>query len=206
MLDQNTDRMWYVIGAIVIGAAIIAMGLNIFDSSFESVDSLMVQQMDIAGRTLDEFEIMSRNLLIDSDFEGLDYHGWREYEGFTITPEGGRITSEIGKPTVIQNRKVLPAGKYKLRMWYELKEGQTPYFYNLSNTDVIMVEGYDVDDSVDGHKGRAAIDPDATYGEYHIELAEGGLIPAVRYAAHNPPEHLAGDFLVKRMTLERYVE
>ncbi len=53
MLDQNTDRMWYVIGAIVIGAAIIAMGLNIFDNSFESVEGLMANQMAIANHNID---------------------------------------------------------------------------------------------------------------------------------------------------------
>ncbi len=49
MLDQNTDRMWYVIGAIVIGAAIIAMGLNIFDESFDSVDGMFTTISDVAG-------------------------------------------------------------------------------------------------------------------------------------------------------------
>ncbi len=49
MLDQNTDRMWYVIGAIVIGAAIIAMGLNIFNESFDSVDSMMSNLTGIAS-------------------------------------------------------------------------------------------------------------------------------------------------------------
>ncbi len=48
MLDQNTDRMWYVIGAIVIGAAIIAMGLNIYSDSFDSVDGLMASQLNNA--------------------------------------------------------------------------------------------------------------------------------------------------------------
>ncbi len=49
MLDQNTDRMWYVIGAIVIGAAIIAMGLNIFSESFNSVDEMMTSLTGIAS-------------------------------------------------------------------------------------------------------------------------------------------------------------
>ncbi len=48
MLDQNTDRMWYVIGAIVIGAAIIAMGLNIFSDSFDSVDDNFAGIMGVA--------------------------------------------------------------------------------------------------------------------------------------------------------------
>ena len=31
MLDQNTDRMWYVIGAVLIGAAIIFAANALFD-------------------------------------------------------------------------------------------------------------------------------------------------------------------------------
>ncbi len=68
MLDQNTDRMWYVIGAIVIGAAIIAMGLNIFDNSFESVEdnfATLMRKVNI----VDEQVINENNLIQSSDFE-----------------------------------------------------------------------------------------------------------------------------------------
>ncbi len=54
MLDQNTDRMWYVIGAIVIGAAIIAMGLNIFDESFDSVEDNYSQLLAISTFNVDD--------------------------------------------------------------------------------------------------------------------------------------------------------
>ncbi len=53
MLDQNTDRMWYVIGAIVIGAAIIAMGLNIFSESFDSVEENYASVIGVADSAID---------------------------------------------------------------------------------------------------------------------------------------------------------
>lgn len=42
MLDQNTDRMWYVIGAVLIGGIIIAAAVVLFETTvFESItDSL----------------------------------------------------------------------------------------------------------------------------------------------------------------------
>ncbi len=50
MLDQNTDRMWYVIGAIVIGAAIIAAALFLFDNTImESIKTMMTKLTTRAG-------------------------------------------------------------------------------------------------------------------------------------------------------------
>ncbi len=69
MLDQNTDRMWYVIGAIVIGAAIIAMGLNIYSDSIASVDDMMVQQVNIAD-----------SMIVDNGFGVLDTDGINLYD------------------------------------------------------------------------------------------------------------------------------
>ena len=37
MLDQNTDRMWYVIGAVLIGAAIILAANSLFPGMFENI-------------------------------------------------------------------------------------------------------------------------------------------------------------------------
>lgn len=48
MLDQNTDRMWYVIGAVLIGAAII-FGMNTFmPSAFASVGNMFEGTADNA--------------------------------------------------------------------------------------------------------------------------------------------------------------
>ncbi len=45
MLDQNTDRMWYVIGAIVIGAAIIAAALFLFDNTIMTNIKTMMESL-----------------------------------------------------------------------------------------------------------------------------------------------------------------
>lgn len=37
MLDQNTDRIWWMIGAIVVGAALITIALVAFPQVFNSV-------------------------------------------------------------------------------------------------------------------------------------------------------------------------
>ncbi len=69
MLDQNTDRMWYVIGAIVIGAAIIAMGLNIFSESFNSVDEMMSSLTGIASDNVTS--IGKSGIYTNSDIDNL---------------------------------------------------------------------------------------------------------------------------------------
>ncbi len=74
MLDQNTDRMWYVIGAIVIGAAIIAMGLNIYSESFASVDDSFSDYMMYSISSVDidpvtESDIITESLVLNYDFK-----------------------------------------------------------------------------------------------------------------------------------------
>ena len=49
MLDQNTDRMWYVIGAVLIGAAIIFGANSLYPSAFASVTGLMSDLTSEAG-------------------------------------------------------------------------------------------------------------------------------------------------------------
>ncbi len=69
MLDQNTDRMWYVIGAIVIGAAIIAMGLNIFSESFDSVDGMMASLTGVASENV--YSIGNNGIYTDDEINNL---------------------------------------------------------------------------------------------------------------------------------------
>ena len=37
MLDQNTDRMWFVIGALVVGAGIILLANQLFPTMFNKI-------------------------------------------------------------------------------------------------------------------------------------------------------------------------
>src|SRR5699024_8856545 len=52
MLDQNTDRMWYVIGAVLIGAAII-FGMNtLMPEAFASVGSSFNDVIDVISNNV----------------------------------------------------------------------------------------------------------------------------------------------------------
>lgn len=76
MLDQNTDRMWYVIGAVIIGAAIILI-LNgtmpqIFASVAESFDGAADKSTELAGYAADTsgvpYELQQHNVIRDIPF------------------------------------------------------------------------------------------------------------------------------------------
>lgn len=55
MLDQNTDRMWYVIGAVLIGGLIIAGAVLLFNDGImekitTSLNGLMKTATDAVGK------------------------------------------------------------------------------------------------------------------------------------------------------------
>lgn len=54
MLDQNTDRMWYVIGALVVGAGIILLANGTLPSLFASVTNSFDEASDNALSVVDE--------------------------------------------------------------------------------------------------------------------------------------------------------
>lgn len=60
MLDQNTDRMWYVIGAVLVGAAIILIANGTLPQMFASVT--------------DSFENVSKEAL-DGFYDGMAKQG-----------------------------------------------------------------------------------------------------------------------------------
>lgn len=89
MLDQNTDRMWYVIGAVLIGAAII-FGMNTFmPSAFASVTNTFDE---VLGEVNLE-QKPRKNYLLDSSAPKkgrmvdyyLDVHEFNELQGNTVT-------------------------------------------------------------------------------------------------------------------------
>ena len=93
MLDQNTDRMWYVIGAVLIGAAIIFAGSMLFPSAFASVGGMFETVTDKVGdvefnkrlESIDNIEPDGVNLLSEQmitsfvttsfNADGYDSHG-----------------------------------------------------------------------------------------------------------------------------------
>jgi|SRR5699024_8379175 len=64
MLDQNTDRMWYVIGAVLIGAAII-FGMNtLMPNAFASVTELFE---DTTSQVRVDISYNTKNLINSDD-------------------------------------------------------------------------------------------------------------------------------------------
>ncbi len=125
MLDQNTDRMWYVIGAIVIGAAIIAMGLNIFSESFDSVEENYANVISIADDSIDGIGY-SQNLINPADLIPTSIYGselveYNELENewtVNIKPRGNRPPWSTGLH-VKPNRLYVPYGE-SLTISYEV--------------------------------------------------------------------------------------
>ena len=93
MLDQNTDRMWYVIGAVLIGAAII-LGMNTFmPSAFASVGNNMqtvIKYIDGYGENLlNGYVIYEHNVNITEeyheDFESITFTSDNAFDGIYLT-------------------------------------------------------------------------------------------------------------------------
>ncbi len=116
MLDQNTDRMWYVIGAIVIGAAIIAMGLNIYNESFMSVEDNFSNVIGAVDTNLK----WTSNLVSDSDFVGIgasiESYDRRKGEWVLDIPP---VTHSWGRGLVADREVLVPYGK-TLTISYEV--------------------------------------------------------------------------------------
>lgn len=56
MLDQNTDRMWFVIGAVLIGAGLIAAANILFPSLFADITKSFTDMLTKATGGLDKIE------------------------------------------------------------------------------------------------------------------------------------------------------
>ncbi len=118
MLDQNTDRMWYVIGAIVIGAAIIAMGLNIFDETFDSVEDSYASVIGIAGDYVDYIGV-DTTIIADGLYkyqgvpDGYQIVGFNEE--YIIDDLNGEQPKHLSFPEEFNGQKVTHIGRNAFR-------------------------------------------------------------------------------------------
>ena len=67
MLDQNTDRMWYVIGALVVGAGIILLANNTMPEVFANVTESFEQPMNSGTKLLHDLA-KTTNLYTGGDY------------------------------------------------------------------------------------------------------------------------------------------
>lgn len=63
MLDQNTDRMWFVIGALVVGAGIILLANKTMPEIFANITDNMKGITDDATDEIDNIKVAKVNLL-----------------------------------------------------------------------------------------------------------------------------------------------
>ncbi len=166
MLDQNTDRMWYVIGAIVIGAAIIAMGLNIFDESFDSVEDSYASVIGIANSNINDIG-QKRNLITpDSLILGFSDEIVDTVDSFELPVFNATDISKNPLAGVILNWRVLPFKVgYRYHMSFSYRKiggnlisfgGHSPIGVNVSN---IKVDG-EPRDSFLGNDDSLYVDDD----------------------------------------------
>lgn len=93
MLDQNTDRMWYVIGAVLIGAALILGANTLFPGLMSSVSTSFISAMSGAVMIPDEDVYLAQ----DDDFI-MVYGNWTYIGSETVieiphTIQGDAITT-----------------------------------------------------------------------------------------------------------------
>ena len=109
MLDQNTDRMWYVIGALVVGAGIILLANKGLPEVFASVTESFEQPMNSGTKLLHDLA-NTTNLYTGGDYR---YQGIPGGYGYSI----GHIPGSI----VAKNIPVKPNTTYEIRYYKEGK-------------------------------------------------------------------------------------
>lgn len=96
MLDQNTDRMWYVIGAVIVGAALIFLVNSSFPQLFASVGDVFTNKTDEVSETIGSIGASDRNLLIhdkiqfntNTNGDTLVYDKKKNTWAFDVIPSG----------------------------------------------------------------------------------------------------------------------
>ena len=111
MLDQNTDRMWYVIGALVVGAGIILLANKTIPEVFANVTESLKGVADkgiAAGGELGIFESVEKVVYTDER-----YFVWitnSDGESVTITDYKAEGPKEVVIPDIIDGKKVTSIG------------------------------------------------------------------------------------------------
>lgn len=67
MLDQNTDRMWYVIGALVVGAGIILLANKAMPEVFANVADAFKGVADESTKSASKLKVQQGNLINAAD-------------------------------------------------------------------------------------------------------------------------------------------
>ena len=138
MLDQNTDRMWYVIGALVVGAGIILLANNTMPEVFANVTESFEQPMNSGTKLLHDLA-KTTNLYTGGDYR---YQGIPGGYGYSI----GHIPGSI----VAKNIPVKPNTTYEIRYYKEgLASNLTVLTFTNSTTLTVHNHMYSSSDRIE---------------------------------------------------------
>lgn len=73
MLDQNTDRMWFVIGALVVGAGIILLANKTMPEIFASISKSMNDTVNTSVDEIDKELIANPNIAKNTSYDWQTY-------------------------------------------------------------------------------------------------------------------------------------
>lgn len=122
MLDQNTDRLWYVIGAVLVGAALILSANTFFPTAFASVGSSFQNALHLYASPeatfSDENIVMADDLTVSRHY-GSDLVDYDESTGtWTIDVKPG--ASKFSGGLDVKNGGVLIPYGSAYRLSYEV--------------------------------------------------------------------------------------
>lgn len=115
MLDQNTDRMWFVIGALVVGAGIILITNKLFPQMFSQVVNAFEKPLSSVDDALDMAGFGNITWIRTvNDFSELNHYG---YKGATlITTPNQNVEGWSDKGTRVQST----SGEHALKAVYDV--------------------------------------------------------------------------------------
>ena len=142
MLDQNTDRMWYVIGAVLIGAAII-FGMNtLMPEAFASVGGMFGSISDSAMSNIDSIlfsdESISQVKSLEDSFQQDDFHRG------AIAADGRILDTDMWKNARIRHKDYHRIDLVEsVEISFNAKDYQMGLHYFTKDKSKIMVPGGD---------------------------------------------------------------
>ena len=93
MLDQNTDRMWFVIGAVIVGAAIIFIANGTLPTLFASVGGSFEEISNKGLEVIENIDLVSTNML---QHHSLIYERWIDSHGAEASNANGAYYASSG--------------------------------------------------------------------------------------------------------------
>lgn len=139
MLDQNTDRMWYVIGALVVGAGIILLANKTMPDAFASISHTFKGTTDKASKEID-VAFSNPNLLTDhANMDKLE--GWKgskvTYTSNISVPEWN-TTKAVRVQTTGGTTNTKVFRKFITEEWIGKQATMSVYIKNLSDKPMIF--------------------------------------------------------------------